>query len=501
MVAAAASRPRTAIEAALITGIPLGQLPAHHAAAAPDAPAITLGETVLTRAGLEAAANRRARQLATEGVQEGDFVTVALPNCLEFYETSFAIWKLGATPNVVSHKLPDAELGAIVQLVDPRLVIGVDAARLPGRRVREAGAPVDETLSAEPMPSIVPRYWKAMTSGGSTGRPKIIVDHMPGLWDPTQCVLAQKPGDTLLNPGPLYHNAPFIVTHYALFTGGNVIEMVKFEAERALQLIERHEVSWVNMVPTMMQRIWRLDPEIRGRHAMDSLRVLFHMASACPEWLKQAYIDWLGPERVIELYGGAERQGATVITGTEWVAHRGSVGRPLPGSRVRVLDEDGKDCPPGTIGEIHFLPDAGAGSSYHYIGADPKLRGEWDSLGDMGWLDTDGYLYLADRRVDLIIVGGANIYPAEVEAALDSHPDVLSSAVIGLPDDDLGQRVHAIVQLQPDAAPDASTLSAWAETRLARYKAPRSIEFVDEPLRDDAGKVRRSALREARMPH
>ena len=488
-----------ALKAALVTGIPMGRLPAYHAARNPKAPAVTLGGETLSRQDLDIRSNRRARQLAAEGVRPGDLVTLALPNSLEFYETTFAIWKLGATPNVVSHKLPDAELEAIVALADPRVVVGVDPARLPGRTARPAGAPLDESLSAEPMPDVPPAHWKAMTSGGSTGRPKIIVDHMPSLWDPGQNVLSQAVEDTVLNPGPLYHNAPFICTHYSLFTGGHVVDMVKFDALKALELIDQYGVTWVNMVPTMMHRIWALPPEARARFSLKTLRVLYHMASMCPVWLKQAFIDWLGPDRIIELYGGAERQGTTIITGSEWLAHKGSVGKPQPGSRIRVLNETGEDCEPGEVGEIYFLPDAGAGSSYHYIGAEAKMREGWDSLGDLGWFDEDGYLYLADRRVDLIIVGGANIYPAEVEAALDAHPGVASSAVIGLPDADLGQRVHAIVQPRDGARLDPEEVMAFVGSRLARYKTPRSLEVVNEPLRDDAGKVRRSALRDARM--
>ena len=198
-----------ALKAALVTGIPMGRLPAYHAARDPKAPAITLGGETLSRQDLDIRSNRRARQLAAEGVIPGDLVTLALPNCLEFYETSFALWKLGATPNVVSHKLPDAELQAIVALADPRVVIGVDPARLPGRRARPAVALVDESLSAEPMPDAPPANWKAMTSGGSTGRPKIIVDHMPSLWDPGQTVLSQVVEDTVPEPRSALPQRPF----------------------------------------------------------------------------------------------------------------------------------------------------------------------------------------------------------------------------------------------------------------------------------------------------
>ena len=338
-----------------------------------------------------------------------------------------------------------------------------------------------------------------MTSGGSTGRPKIIVDHMPGVYSPDAAALLQQPGDVLLNPGPLYHNAPFASMMTGLFTGAHVVEMGRFDASEALRLIGRHQVQWVNFVPTMMNRIWKLPEEERSAADMSSLRIVFHMASACPEWLKAAWIDWLGADRIFELYGGTERQGMTIISGREWLERRGSVGRVAPGSRMRVLNAEGQDCAPGEIGEIYFLPEAGRNATYHYIGADAKLSGEWESLGDLGRMDADGYLYLVDRRTDMILSGGANIYPAEVEAALDGHEEVLSSAVVGLPDEDLGQRVHAIVQRREGSTLSTAELLAHVERHLARYKVPRSVEFVTTPLRDDAGKVRRSALRDERV--
>jgi bile acid-coenzyme A ligase len=473
--------------------IPIGSLLALHAARDPGRTALIIGEEQISFAELDARSTRRARMLAALGVQQGDFVTLALPNGAEIYETSFAIWKLGAVPNVVSHKLPDGELSAIVDIVRPRLVIGPDPARLPGQCVVSAGNAIDESLSAEPLPNAISPFLKAMTSGGSTGRPKVIVAQSQGVWNPDYGFIGQVPGETMLNPGPLYHNAPYFGMHAALFIGCTVVEMIKFDAERALDLIDRHKVNWINLVPTMMHRIWRLGDEARARFDLDSLRVVFHMAAPCPGWLKQAWIDWLGPEKIMELYAGTEATGSTIISGTEWLAHKGSVGKPSPGAQIRILNDEGKDCAPREVGEIYFLPDAGQGATYHYLGAEAKALGQWESLGDLGWFDEDGYLYLSDRRKDLILSGGANIYPAEVEAALDSHEEVRSSIVVGLPDDEWGQRVHAIVEADP-ARVSVEELIGHAARQLARYKLPKSIAFTDQPLRDDAGKARRSAM-------
>lgn len=479
---------------------PMGDLPTFHATRR-RGPAVTIGEDTLSWAELDARSTQRAREFAARGVGQGSFVTVALPNSFAFYETSFAIWKLGAIPNIVSPKLPALELAAIVDLARPALVVADDAVVPEGVPSFRLSEQAHRARPTEPLPSRIAPHWKAMTSGGSTGRPKIIIDHDPGVFDPNESALLQPVGGTVLNPGPLYHNAPFSFMHLALFTGGHVIDMVRFDALRALELIERHRVQWINLVPTMMHRIWRLPPEERQRFDLSSLEAVWHMASACPPWLKEAWIEWLGAGRIWELYGGTERQGRTTLDGHEWLAHRGSVGKVQPGAQLKVLDAQGNDCAPGEVGEIYFLPDTGRNSTYHYLGAEARTAGEWESLGDLGYLDADGYLYLVDRRTDLVVSGGANIYPAEVEAALDAHPRVQTSAVIGLPDDDLGHRVHAIVQVSggEDAQCNADALRAFVGERLARYKVPRSFEFVDYPLRDDAGKTRRSALREVRL--
>lgn len=480
--------------------LPMGDLLAFHAAQDPDRPAVTFDDVTVSYAELDRRANRKARQIAALGVSEGDVVTLAVPNGICFYETIFAVWKLGAIPNNASSSLPQAELKAIVELANSRLIVGEEKARIEGWNFLAVGTEPDADISSDPLPSKVSSCYKIATSGGSTGRPKLIVDRKPSLYDPSVPAVGQNHGEAMLNVGPLYHNTPFTTSTHCLFTGGHVVEIGRFDPLRALQLIERHKVNFVSFVPTMMNRIWRLPAEQREAFDLSSLRVVWHMASACPEWLKQAWIDWLGAERIVEVYGGTELFGLTMIDGHEWLAHRGSVGRPAPGYRMRIMDEQGRECAPGEIGEVYFLPDKGANSTYYYIGADPKALGEWQTYGDLGHVDEEGYLYIADRRTDLILSGGANIFPAEVEAALDQHPDVGSSIVVGLPDADLGQRVHAIVQLSEDAAEriDGDALRAFLTDRLVRYKIPRTFEFTTENLRDDAGKARRTKLRDER---
>jgi bile acid-coenzyme A ligase len=480
--------------------MPMGAAISWWASRDPDRPAITHEGRTVSRAELDRRTNRLARAYAALGVGQDDLVTLALPNGIEHYEAAIACWKLGATPQPVSARLPFVERDAIVTLADPALVVGVAPGAHGDRRSVDSGYEPDPALDDGPLPERVAGAWKAPTSGGSTGRPKIIVAGQPSRIDPEALTaFGQQPDGVQLVPGPLYHNAPFAFSTRALCSGCHLVVMSRFDAVTALELIERHRVDWLLMVPTMMHRIWRLGDDERARHDLSSVNGILHLAAPCPAWLKQAWIEWLGADRIWELYAGTEAQGVTVIRGDEWLAHPGSVGRPEPGT-MRVLDEAGRECPVGVVGEIFMRPPGGAGSTYRYIGATPRSRDEgWESLGDMGRFDEDGYLYLADRQTDMILSGGANVYPAEVEAAIDAFPGVRSSCVIGLPDEDLGARVHGIVD-GAGASLDAAALRAHLEERLARYKIPRSFEFVEVPVRDDAGKVRRSQLRAERLP-
>lgn len=468
----------------------------------PDRPAVVCGGTTITRAELERAANRLARDLQQRGVTEADFVTVALPNSIDWFIAYVAIWKLGAIPQPVSARLPARELAAIVGLAAPKVAFGVE-------RTGEIAALLDDAtdclpLGYRPDPDLadtaladsVSPAWKAPTSGGSTGRPKLIVSGDPALIDPDEKPpFLLSPDGCLLMPGPLYHNGPAVWSCQALLAGSTVVLLERFDPEATLAAIERHRADVVYLVPTMMKRIWRLDESVRSAYDLSSVRVVWHLAEPCPQWLKQVWIDWLGPERIMELYAGTEAQAVTIISGTEWLAHRGSVGRVTSGE-IRVCDENGDEVPAGQLGEV-WMRSTRAEPTYRYIGAEAKRRDDgWESLGDMGWFDDDGYLYLGDRLSDMILSGGANIYPAEVEAAILEHPAVRSCAVIGLPDDDLGNIVHAIVESD---GVDASALLEFVGQRVARYKVPRTIEFVDSPLRDDAGKIRRSALRTQRI--
>jgi bile acid-coenzyme A ligase len=465
---------------------------ADHVAADPDHPALTVAtageQAMVTRAELEALANRTARALAAQGVGQDDVVTIALPNSAAFVATTIACWKLGAIPQPVSARLPKRELDAIIDLAKSRVVV-------------ERALDIDG-FDAGPLPDAVSNPYKAMTSGGSTGRPKLILANQASMIDPEAApLLGMKINGTHMMPGPLYHNGPFIWTMTALLAGNHVVLGGKFDAEGTLQLIDQYHPDSLYVVPTMMARISKLPPERRDRYDVSSLQVVWHLAAPCPPWLKEEWINWLGAETIWELYGGTEAQAATIITGPEWMAHRGSVGKANV-NQFKVLNAGGTEAAPGEVGEVFMRPSDDENiRTYRYVGAEARrIEGGWESLGDMGSLDADGYLYLSDRQTDMILAGGANIYPAEIEAALDEHSRVRSCAVIGLPDDDLGNVVHAIVQTDDGSDIDLDELRAHLTERLVRYKIPRTFEFTDEPLRDDAGKLRRSGLRADRLP-
>jgi bile acid-coenzyme A ligase len=469
------------------------------AAADPDAPAITCSGSTVTRRQLEQRTNRLARAYQQLGVTRDSFVTIGLPNTVECLEAAIAAWKCGATPQPVSYRLPARERRAIIELAEPSLVVGVAPEDAAGHAAIPAGYEPEPGLSDAPLGEAAAASLKAPTSGGSTGRPKLIVSTQPALVEsvePFARLLGMADSDTVLITGPLYHNAPFLLSTCALVLGGHVVLMSRFDAESALQLVQEHAVDYMYAVPTMMGRIWRLAEEQRLSYDVSSLRVVMHMAAPCPPWLKRAWMDWLGPERVWELYAATEVQAVAILTGSEWLSHPGSVGRPVVGE-MQVRDPAGAPLPAGEIGEIWMRRGSGLPAPYRYLGAEARTAGDgWESVGDMGSMDVDGYVYLADRTSDMLIVGGANVYPAEVESALMEHPEVATAVVIALPHEDLGHVPHALLELEGEVTDEA--LRAHLAERLVSYKIPRSFERVSEPLRDDAGKVRRSALAAAR---
>lgn len=462
---------------------------------APDAPAVTCEDRTITRGELDASTNRLARAYAELGVRQGDYVTIVLPNSIQWAQAVLATWKLGAVPQPLSPHLPDAELTGLLALRPRALIVGRAD---PDGKIASVPADfaADPGLSDEPLPEAVSPVLKAMASGGSTGRPKLIEaggdSRFPAL---VGYAMGTQDDDVNLFSVPLSHNTGFTTFAIGLVQGHHNVLMPRFDPHEFLRLVTEYRVTYLATVPTIMQRllpVYRADPDA---YDLSSIRRFWHVGAACPPAVKQAWIDLLGPEVVWELYGGTELQALTFISGEQWLAHPGSVGVVVAGE-MKVLDDDGNECPPGVVGEVYMRPAPGSAPTYRYVGAKAKSRDGWDSLGDLGYFDEDGFLYLNDRRVDMFTVGGRNVYPAEIESALSAHPRVLSCLVVGIPDDagDLGQVPHAIVHADGDL--DEAAVVDFLTERIERYKVPRSVEFTDTPLRDDAGKARRSAVRD-----
>ncbi|MBX9981640.1 MAG: AMP-binding protein [Mycobacterium gordonae] len=460
------------------------------AALAPDEPAVSCDGYTITRAELDSSTNRLARAYAQRGVGVGDYVTIVLPNSVEWIQAAVACWKLGAVPQPLSPRLPEAELEGLLGLRRSALLIGREHSVTPSVPMGF----VPDTSDA-PLPEAVSPCWKSMASGGSTGRPKLIEAGGDSRVPPAiGYPLGMQEGDTTLVPVPLTHNTGFTTALIALIMRQHLVLMSRFDPHEFLRVIERYGVTFLVTVPTIMQRL--LPVYQAGSYNLSSLRRLWHLAAPCPPTVKQAWIDLLGPEKIWELYGGTELQALTFISGDQWLTHPGSVGQVVSG-QMKVLDDDGNECPPGVVGEIYMRPNPGSAPTYRYVGTTANSRDGWDSLGDLGYFDADGFLYLSDRRVDMFTVGGRNVYPAEIENALSAHPEVLSCLAVGIPDGDLGQVPYALVHTTSGSALDATAVQAFVADRLAAYKVPRIVEFVDTPLRDDAGKARRTAVRDA----
>ena len=431
------------------------------AAEQPEKPALIFapregpGE-VLTRLALDATSNRVARLLAGRGIGQGTTVALAFGNCPAHFVIAYAVWKLGGLLLSLRADQPARERDEILALARPALIVADWATEL-APVLRPADLTEAEPYSADPLPDRVSDPGRALASGGSSGRPKIIVTPgplvaLPGAAAARLAPWGFRPGQVQLVAGPLYHAMPFVCAHSGLLEGQTLILMDRFDAARAVELILRHRVQFAYFAPTMLRRITQL-PAV-DRDAFTSIEAIISAGAPCPPDLKRTWIDLLGPERLYEFYGMSENVGSTTIRGDEWLAHPGSVGRPQAHD-VLIMDDAGRPLPHGEVGEIHMRPKVAVGPTYTYLGAPPAKTtvDGFTSVGDLGWVDEEGYLYIADRRTDMIITGGANVFAAEVEAALGEHPGIADLAVIGVPDEAWGKRVHAIIQLRDPFAP------------------------------------------------
>lgn len=498
-----------------------GMLSALWASIQPDATAVRSAHGDRTWAELNARTNQLARALRAAGLRAGDSIVLVCSNRPEFIETLYAAQRTGLRLTPVNWHLTSDEINYILRDCGARAVVvdgrfaetvaqaldGVDARSLLvvdgtahgfGDYARALAAESGEDLEDPVLGSTM-----AYTSG-TTGRPKGV--HRQGVAvSPFTALIGEVSGyvageDLNLVTGPLYHSAPLAFSLSLPMTrGAGVVLMDKWDAEETLRLVEQHRITHTHLVPTMFHRMISLPQEVKGRYDTSSLRHVWHGAAPCPVPVKQAFMDWLGPI-AWEYYAATEGFGS-VVGPHEWLARPGTVGQP-PAGHIRILDDAGEELPAGVPGTIYLrAPDT---NRFVYLGDEAKTSssylGDYFTLGDVGLLDEDGWLFLTDRSVDLIISGGVNVYPAEVEAVLITHPAVGDIGVIGVPDPEWGESVKAVVELQPgyEASDElAAELLAWSRDRLAHFKCPRTVDFVDELPRTPSGKLSKRTLRES----
>ncbi len=502
---------------------------------------IKSGERILSAAEFDQRARRAAGVIAGFGVGKGDGVAFYLRNDLAYFEGVFGAGMLGIYPVPVNwHYTVDearyllTDSGVKLLLIHADLLDSVREAIPPGLPVVVVPTPPEIRAAyglAEVLPPAGYPLWDDLLAqaepftgegeaapssiiytSGTTGRPKGVrraaftpeqaeaVNTMLGWsYGYTDVLAGRRDPATITTAviGPVYHSAPNAHSAFSIRIGANVVIMPRFDAEELLALIEREKITHLNMVPIMFNRLLRLPEAVKRKYDLSSLEYVTHAAAPCPPPVKRAMIEWWGPV-IWEYYGSTEMGNVTNLSSAEWLAHPGSVGRVQPGVTLRVVDPQGNDVPPGTIGEV--IGKGRHGTNFTYQNS-PEKRAAMEKYGlitpgDMGYFDADGFLYLCDRINDMIISGGANIYPAEIEAELHKLPGVADCAVFGIPDEEFGESVMAVVQPMPGAELSAADLQAELRKVLTSYKVPRRIDFAASLPREDSGKIFKRKLRE-----
>ncbi len=433
-----------------------------------------------------------ARVLAERGIQVGEYLAICLRNSPEHLMACFAGWKVGAVVVPMRWDLPDWERSRLLTTLGPRLTVDAEHLDL-----------FDQSLSGstEPLPEVTPPHGWGVCSSGSTGAPKVIVMTNPGTYvegnGVSTVVEAYGPlpePQRVLVPAPLYHTNGFTALRN-LMAGVQIVLLERFNAPRILDLIERHRVTGFIAATPMLQRLAQV-PGLDERD-LSSLDWVQQGASPLPVWLGRRWCELVGPEHFFLSYGASEGHGLATCRGDEWLEHPGTLGRGFNDTEIEILDADGNQLPSGEVGSIYMRTPTGPAASYvgDNVAPMPRTEDGFVTVGDMGWLDVDGYLYMADRRVDMIVTGAVNVFPAEVEAAISEHPAIADVVVVGLRDPEWGRRVHAIVQpVDPADPPDPDEIIGFAKDRLASYKAPKTVELVDALPRSEAMKLSRAAL-------
>ncbi len=495
---------------------------ATYAAKKPDAEAIVEGERSLTWRQYREQRDRLAGALVGLGLRAGEHVVLYAPNSLEYLLAGAAARAAGAIPVPMNHRLTAEEAAYILDDSDAALAfVGapfvplVEGIRDDARRVRHwvsvgGACPAWATPLAElvarggpaPPPQDASNLGGSMIyTAGTTGKPKGALRRSTeqGAIQARLEALDLAREHVHLVAGPLYHSAPGAFALYAHVFGGKVVVLPKFDAEAALAAIARHRCTSTFMAPTLLKRIVELPDAVRARYDVTSMQVIVVAAAPCPTQVKEDVVRHFGPV-LYEFYGSTELGVNTVLRPEDVLRKPGSCGRAAPGVEIALLDDDGRPVRPGEPGELFVRRYPGVFDEYYRKpdATRQTQRGDWLSVGDVAWIDDDGFVYICDRKRDMVISGGVNIYPAEIEDALHRHPAVADVAVFGVPDDEWGERVHAAVELRPGARATAEELIGFARAHLAAYKVPREIAFHTALPRDAAGKLLKRLLRE---PH
>ena len=505
--------------------------PGEHARTAPDKPAQIMAGTgeVTTYRELDEAANRLAQLLYDRGLREGDHISMFAENNRRYYEVYWAAMTSGLYFTAINRYLSPEEAAYLVNDSGSTVLFTTEAMANTASKLLELiggcphrlmiGGAIDGFESYEhavaPMsPDPLPRQPKGevmLYSSGTTGQPKGILRPLTGLTIDDASLsgigilehhlLGMDENSVYLTPAPLYHSAPLIWSAGVHELGGTVVIMDRFDAERFLAYVEQYSVTDTQVVPTMFIRLLKLPEEVRRRYDLPSLKMAVHAAAPCPVAVKEQMIEWWGPI-IQEYYAATEGNGLCFISADDWLEHKGSVGKAISGI-LHICEDDGQELQTGEPGLVYFEQET---SAFEYHGDPEKTKdsrhpqqGSWTSVGDVGYVDEDGYLYLTDRATFMIISGGVNIYPQEVEGCFALHPKVADVAVFGLPDDEMGEYVHAVVQLEAGIEPTddlAQELRTYARQHIAGYKVPRIIDFRAEFPRLPTGKLYKKPLRE-----
>ncbi|MEM5517976.1 acyl-CoA synthetase [Henriciella sp. AS95] len=502
--------------------------PSHYAETKPDAPAYIMantGETVTFKQ-LNDRSNQIAHLFRELGLSPGDTIAIFAENSPRYFEIAWAAQRSGLYYVCISSRLTAPEVEYIVKDSGSRMLIAsaglADVAQavnaiteleaywsidgeidgfvsLEGLRAEKPTTPISDEMHGADM----------LYSSGTTGRPKGIrppfvpdrpIDETNVLMAIAKTLARAEDGSVYLSPAPLYHAAPLRWCMTFTRFGSTLIVMEKFDPEKFLALVEKHKVTHTQLVPTMFVKMLKLPKDVREKYDVSSLKCAIHAAAPCPVPVKEQMIEWWGPV-IEEYYAGSEGNGMTWVNSTDWLAHKGSVGKPVHGE-LHICDDEGNELPVGEAGTIYY----GATTPPSYHNDPDKTQGalnpkhpEWSTLGDVGRVDEDGFLYLTDRKAFMIISGGVNIYPQEAENVLITHPKVADVAVIGVPNDEFGEEVKAVVQLQPGIATSKEVeeeLLEFCRSKLAKIKCPKSVDFDPELPRHPTGKLYKRLVRD-----